>query len=89
MREIILHKLPATRIRTEHTTGKEKWLGYLLGPSGAFLMPVTGILLFTVPRASETVQVIWIMVSYQDSCRMRQPRMYLYSFLSGWKLLQQ
>ena len=30
----------------------------------AFLMPVTGILLFTVPRASETVQVIWIMVSY-------------------------
>ena len=134
MREIRLHKLPATRIRTEHTTGKEKWLGYLLGPSGAllfnavlatylnvfytdvlkltgvwggaflmifpiiskiidaitnvimgriidhtrskegkarpwlflsaFLMPVTGILLFTVPRASETVQVIWIMVSY-------------------------
>lgn len=134
MKEIRLHKLPMTRIRTDHTTGKEKWLGYLLGPSGAllfnavlatylnvfytdvlkltgvwggaflmvfpiiskiidaitnvimgriidhtrsregkarpwlllsaFLMPVTGILLFTVPRASETVQVIWIMVSY-------------------------
>ena len=32
--------------------------------SAGKLMPVTGILLFTVPRASETVQVIWIMVSY-------------------------
>lgn len=28
------------------------------------LMAVTGILLFTVPKSSETVQVIWIMVSY-------------------------
>lgn len=134
MREIRLNKLPQTRIRTECITGKEKWLGYLLGPSGslllngvlavylnvfytdvlkmtdvwggaflmifpiiskiinaitnvvmgriiehtrskegkarpwlllaAVLMPVTGILLFTIPRASESVQVIWIMVSY-------------------------
>lgn len=30
----------------------------------AFLMPITGILLFTVPKASETVQVIWVMLSY-------------------------
>lgn len=30
----------------------------------AFLVPITGVLLFTVPAASETVQVIWIMVSY-------------------------
>ena len=30
----------------------------------AILVPVTGVLLFTVPRASETVQVIWIMLSY-------------------------
>lgn len=27
-------------------------------------MPITGILLFTVPDASETVQIIWIMLSY-------------------------
>lgn len=30
----------------------------------AVLMPVTGILLFAVPQASETVQVIWVMLSY-------------------------
>lgn len=30
----------------------------------AFLMPVTGVLLFTVPASSEIVQVIWIMFSY-------------------------
>ncbi len=30
----------------------------------AILMPVTGILLFTVPNGSETVQVIWVMLSY-------------------------
>ncbi len=30
----------------------------------AVLLPVTGILLFTVPNASETVQVIWVMLSY-------------------------
>lgn len=134
MREITIKKLPASRIRTEHISRKEKWLGYLAGPSGALLlnavlatylnvfytdvlkltgvwggaflmvfpivskiidavtnvimgriidhtrskegkarpwlllsailMPVTAILLFTVPGASETVQVIWIMLSY-------------------------
>lgn len=122
------------RILSENVTGKEKWLGYLVGPAGAmllnavlasylnvyytdvlkltgvwggafltvfpivskiidavtnivmgqiidrtktsqgkarpylllsaFLVPLTGILLFTVPNASETVQVIWIMLSY-------------------------
>lgn len=30
----------------------------------AVLMPVTGILLFTVPGGSETVQIIWVMLSY-------------------------
>lgn len=30
----------------------------------ASLLTVTGILLFTVPKAGETVQVIWVMVSY-------------------------
>lgn len=120
-----------TRIHSEHTTGKEKWLGYFLGPclmfmvysgvggtyltqfytdvlglSGVFLtlMPliskvvdvvmnlligrlidhtrtrqgkarpwlllsggliaVTGCLLYTVPRASAAVQMVWIVVSY-------------------------
>ena len=46
--------------RTRNKEGKARpWL--LLS---AILMPITGILLFTVPTASETVQVIWIMVSY-------------------------
>ncbi len=46
--------------RTATKEGKARpWL--LLS---AFLLPVTGILLFTVPSSSETVQVIWIMVSY-------------------------
>lgn len=128
------HKLPASRIRSENVTAKEKWLGYLLGPAGALLLnavlatylnvyytdvlkltgvwggaflvifpiiskivdaitnvamgyiidrtrtkegkarpwlllsapllAVTGILLFTVPSSSETVQIIWVMVSY-------------------------
>ena len=123
-----------SRITSDQVTGKERWLGYLLGPAGALLlnavlatylnvyytdvlklggiwggaflvifpiiskiidaitnvimgqiidrthtsegkarpwlllsaplMAVTGILLFTVPQASETVQVIWVMVSY-------------------------
>ncbi|MBO4889038.1 MAG: MFS transporter [Firmicutes bacterium] len=127
-------RFPASRVRTEEVKGKEKWLGYLVGPAGALLLnavlatylnvfytdvlkltgvwggaflmifpivskvidagtnllmgqiiertrtkegkarpwlllsailvPVTGILLFTVPTSSETVQVIWIMVSY-------------------------
>lgn len=126
------HKLPASRIRSENVTAKEKWLGYLLGPAGALLLnavlatylnvyytdvlkltgvwggaflvvfpiiskivdaitnvamgyiidrtrtkegkarpwlllsapllAVTGILLFTVPSGSETVQVIWLML---------------------------
>lgn len=30
----------------------------------ALLMPITGILLFAVPNASETVQVVWVMLSY-------------------------
>lgn len=30
----------------------------------AVLLPVTGVLLFTVPSASQTVQVIWVMLSY-------------------------
>lgn len=128
------HKLPASRIRSENVTAKEKWLGYLLRPAGALLLnavlatylnvyytdvlkltgvwggaflvifpiiskivdaitnvamgyiidrtrtkegkarpwlllsapllAVTGILLFTVPSGSETVQIIWVMVSY-------------------------
>lgn len=128
------HKLPASRIRSENVTAKEKWLGYLLGPAGALLLnavlatylnvyytdvlkltgvwggaflvifpiiskivdaitnvamgyiidrtrtkegkarpwlllsapllAVTGILLFTVPSGPETVQIIWVMVSY-------------------------
>jgi len=46
--------------RTHTKEGKARpWL-LLSAP----LMAVTGILLFTVPRASETVQVIWVMVSY-------------------------
>lgn len=46
--------------RTRTKEGKARpWL--LLS---AILMPITGVLLFTVPTASETVQVIWIMVSY-------------------------
>ena len=127
-------KLFRTRITSEQVTGKERWLGYLLGPAGALLLnavlgtylnvyytdvlklgslwggaflvifpivskildavtnvimgqvidrtrtregkarpwlllsaplvAVTGVLLFTVPQASETVQAIWVMVSY-------------------------
>ena len=123
-----------SRIHSQSVTGKEKWLGYLLGPCGALLLnavlatylnvyytdvlklttvwggaflvvfplvskiidaitnvimgyiidrtktkqgkarpwlllsaplvALTGILLFTVPNAGETVQVIWVMLSY-------------------------
>ena len=123
-----------SRIHSQNVTGKEKWLGYLLGPCGALLLnavlatylnvyytdvlklttvwggaflvvfplmskiidavtnvlmgyiidrtktkqgkarpwlllsaplvALTGILLFTVPNAGETVQVIWVMLSY-------------------------
>ena len=123
-----------SRVRTQDVSQSEKWLGYLLGPSGALLLnavlatylnvyytdvlklttvwggaflvvfpilskvldavtnvvmgyiidrtrtpegkarpwlllsapllAITGILLFTVPSASEGIQVIWVMVSY-------------------------
>lgn len=46
--------------RTHTREGKARpWL-----LMSAPLLTVTGILLFTVPRGSETVQVIWVMVSY-------------------------
>lgn len=46
--------------RTRTAQGKARpWL-LLSAP----LLTITGILLFTVPSASETVQVIWVMVSY-------------------------
>lgn len=123
-----------SKIRSQNVTGKEKWLGYLLGPCGALLFNavlatylnvyytdvlrlttvwggaflvifpiiskvidaitnvvmgrvidrtrtkqgksrpwlllsaplvfITGILLFIVPSGNETLQVIWVMVSY-------------------------
>ena len=126
--------LTRSQITSVDVTGKEKWLGYLVGPAGALLlnavlasylnvyytdvlkltgiwggtflmifpivskiidaitnivmgqiidrtrtregkarpwlllsvilMPVTAILLFTVPNSSEAVQVIWVMLSY-------------------------
>ena len=134
MKQTTSKHLPASRIRSQDVTNREKWLGYLLGPAGALLLnavlatylnvyytdvlklttvwggaflvifpiiskvldavtnvvmgyvidrthtsagkarpwlllsapllTVTGILLFTVPNASETVQVIWVMLSY-------------------------
>ncbi len=46
--------------RTRTAQGKARpWL-LLSAP----LMALTGVLLFAVPQASETVQVIWVMVSY-------------------------
>ncbi|MGN1163912.1 MAG: MFS transporter [Candidatus Ornithospirochaeta sp.] len=46
--------------RTHTSEGKARpWL-LLSAP----LLTITGILLFTVPSASETVQVVWVMVSY-------------------------
>ncbi len=132
--EMLSAKLFDSRIHSQNVTGKEKWLGYLLGPCGALLLnavlatylnvyytdvlklttvwggaflvvfplvskiidaitnvimgyiidrtktkqgkarpwlllsaplvALTGILLFTVPNAGETVQVIWVMLSY-------------------------
>lgn len=47
----------------DHTKSREgKARPWLL--LSAILLPVTGILLFTVPNASESVQVIWVMLSY-------------------------
>ncbi len=132
--DFLKSSLLCTRVKTENTTGGERWLGYLLGPAGALLlnavlsmylnvfytdvlkltglwggaflvifpivskildaitnlimgyiidrthsrhgkarpwllvsaplMAVSGILLFTVPTANDTVQSIWIMLSY-------------------------
>ncbi len=46
--------------RTRTREGKARpWL-FL----SAFLVPLTAILLFTVPNGSDTVKVIWVMVSY-------------------------
>lgn len=46
--------------RTRTKEGKARpWL--LLS---AILVPVTGVLLFTVPQASDTVKAIWVMISY-------------------------
>lgn len=123
-----------SKVRSQNVTGKEKWLGYLLGPCGALLLNavlatylnvyytdvlklttvwggaflvvfpiiskvidaitnivmgrvidrtrtkqgkarpwlllsaplifITGILLFIVPSGNETLQVIWVMISY-------------------------
>lgn len=134
MKQTIGSRLPASRVRSQGVTNREKWLGYLLGPAGALLLnavlatylnvyytdvlklttvwggaflvifpiiskvldavtnvvmgyvidrthtsagkarpwlllsapllTVTSILLFTVPNASQTVQVIWVMLSY-------------------------
>ena len=134
MKQSIMNRLPASRIRSADVTKKEKWLGYLAGPAGALLLNavlasylnvyytdvlkltgvwggaflmvfpilskildavtnivmgqlidrtrtkegkarpwmllsavllhVSGILLFAVPNASSTVQVIWVMISY-------------------------
>lgn len=130
----IADRLPVSRIQSQEVAKSEKWLGYLIGPSGALLLnavlatylnvfytdvlkltgvwggaflmvfpiaskvidaftnilmgqiiertrtkegkarpwlllsaillPITGILLFTVPGASETVQILWVMLSY-------------------------
>ncbi len=46
--------------KTRTSQGKSR--PYLL--LAAILMPITGILLFTVPNSSETVQAVWIMISY-------------------------
>ncbi len=46
--------------RTKSKHGKAR--PYLL--LSAIILPITGILLFVVPNASQTVQVVWIMLSY-------------------------
>ena len=46
--------------RTKTKEGKARpWL-FL----SAFLVPITGILLFTVPEGSELVKALWVMISY-------------------------
>ena len=46
--------------RTKTRQGKARpWI--LLS---SFLLPITGILLFTIPSSNTTVQVIWVMLSY-------------------------
>ena len=46
--------------RTRTKEGKARpWL-FL----SAFLVPVTGILLFTVPESNDTVKALWVMISY-------------------------
>ncbi|MBO4414163.1 MAG: MFS transporter [Clostridia bacterium] len=46
--------------RTKHKEGKARpWL-FL----SAFLVPVTGILLFTVPSGNDLVKALWVMISY-------------------------
>lgn len=127
-------RLPASLVKSEAVTKKEKWLGYLVGPAGALLLnavlatylnvyytdvlnltplwggvfltafpivskiidaitnilmgyvidrtrtaegkarpwlllsaplvTITGILLFTVPEANDTVKALWVMISY-------------------------
>ncbi len=47
----------------DHTRSKQgKARPYLLLAS--VLVPITGILLFVVPQSNETVEVIWVMISY-------------------------
>ncbi|MBR5410266.1 MAG: MFS transporter [Clostridia bacterium] len=47
----------------DHTKTKEgKARPWLL--LSAILVPITGVLLFTVPESSDTVKAIWVMVSY-------------------------
>ena len=46
--------------RTKTKEGKARpWLLF-----AAFLVPVTGILLFTVPESSNAVKALWVMISY-------------------------
>ena len=134
MGKMLNGKIFDSRIHSKNVTGKEKWLGYLLGPCGALLLNavlasflnvyytdvlklttvwggiflvvfplvskiidaitnvimgyiidrtrtkqgkarpwlllsaplllITGILLFTVPSGNQTLQVVWVMISY-------------------------
>lgn len=38
MKKTLASRLPASRIKSADVTGREKWLGYLLGPAGALLL---------------------------------------------------